>query len=112
MNLKERDSIKNEIALFRYGLISPIITNTYEENSKAEYFRKVASKTYIVNGKEEKYSWKTIYDWYLNYKHGGYEIMIPKTRNDACTSRKLNHEIINQIHDLKETYPHISGTLI
>ena len=27
---KEKDAIKNEFALFRYGLIAPVITDTYE----------------------------------------------------------------------------------
>ena len=67
MEQKQRDAINNEIALFRYGLIAPVVTDTFEEASKAEYFKKVASKKYIVNGHEEQYSWQTIKWWYLKY---------------------------------------------
>ena len=31
---KEKDELKKEIALFRYGLIAPLITDTYEESSQ------------------------------------------------------------------------------
>ena len=112
MEQKEKDAIKNEIALFRYGLIAPVITNTFEENSQLEYFKKVASKKYIVNGHEERYSWKTIKKWYLQYKKEGYSSLINKVRSDCHSSRKLNDDTIQRIKELKKEYPHISGTLI
>ena len=112
MEQKQRDAINNEIALFRYGLIAPVVTNTFEEASKSEYFKKVASKKYIVNGHEEQYSWQTIKWWYLKYLKDGYNALINKTRNDCHSSRKLKDETINRIKELKKEFPHISGTLI
>lgn len=112
MEQKQRDAINNEIALFRYGLIAPVVTNTFEEASKSEYFKKVASKKYIVNGNEEQYSWQTIKWWYLKYLKDGYNALINKTRNDCHSSRKLKDETINRIKELKKEFPHISGTLI
>lgn len=56
MDIKEKNELKNEIALFRYGLIAPVVTDTYEESSMESYFRNVSSKTYIINGKEEKFA--------------------------------------------------------
>ena len=112
MEQKQRDAINNEIALFRYGLIAPVVTNTFEEASKSEYFKKVASKKYIVNGHEEQYSWQTIKWWYLKYLKDGYNALINKTRNDCHSSRKLKDETINRIKELKKEIPHISGTLI
>lgn len=49
MEQSERDKAKNDIALFRYGLISSLVNNTYEETSKEEYYRKVASKEKKLN---------------------------------------------------------------
>ena len=109
---KENNESRNEIALFRYGLIAPLITDTYEESSQTKYLKNVASKTYEINGRSEKYAWQTIKSWYSAYKSGGYEALIPKTRSDARTSRKLSIDAINQIIDIKEKYPHITGTLI
>ena len=112
MEQKEKDAIKNEIALFRYGLIAPVITDTFEESSQLEYFKKAASKKYIVNGREEQYAWQTIKGWYLQYRKGGYDGLINKTRRDCHSSRKLNDDAIQRIKELKKEYPHISGTLI
>ena len=91
MDIKEKNELKNEIALFRYGLIAPVVTDTYEESSMESYFRNVSSKNYIVNGKEEKFAPTTIKKWYFNYKKGGFNALIPKTRCDAIAYIK-NHE--------------------
>ena len=112
MEQKDKDAIKSDIALFRYGLIAPIITGTFNETSKTEFLRNVASKTYIVNGKEQKFAPETIRDWVHKYQEGGFNALIPKTRNDCNSSRKLNLEVQEQIKALKKDYPHISGTLI
>ena len=112
MDQQQRDTLKNSIALFRYGLISPLINNTYEEVSKEEFFRNVASKTYELNGKEIKVRPDTIKHWYLNYKKDGYNGLVPKNRIDLNTSRKLTLDTQQKIIDYKKDYPHITGTLI
>lgn len=112
MDQEQRDTLKNSIALFRYGLISPLINNTYEEVSKEKFFRNASSKTYQLNGKEIKVRSDTIKHWYLNYKKWGYDGLIPKTRTDLNTSRKLTLDAQQKIVDYKKDYPHISGTLI
>ena len=112
MEQSKRDEAKNKIALFRYGLISSLVNNTYEEKSMEEYYRKTASKSYILNGKEIKVRASTIKGWYINYKKFGFDGLIPKTRTDLNTSRKLTLDAQQKIIDYKKDYPHISGTLI
>ncbi len=108
----DRDKAKNDIALFRYGLISQLVNNTYQEKSKEEYFRKMAMNTYELNGKKLKIQTNTIKRWYLNYQKLGFNGLIPKTRTDLNTSRKLTLEAQEKIIEYKRNYPHISGTLI
>ena len=103
MELSKRDQAKNTIALFRYGLISPIVNNTYEEKSKEDYYRKVASITYVLNGKNIKVSSGTIKKWFISYKKLGYEGLMPKTRTDLNTSRKLTLEAHHKIIDYKNS---------
>lgn len=112
MEQSKRDEAKNQIALFRYGLISSLVNNTYEEKSMEEYYRKKASKSYVLNGKEIKVRASTIKKWYTNYKKFGYNGLIPKTRTDLNTSRKLTLDAQQKIIDYKKNFPHISGTLI
>lgn len=112
MEQSKRDEAKNQIALFRYGLISSLVNNTYEEVSMEDYYRKAASKSYTLNGKEIKVRASTIKKWYINYKKFGYNGLIPKTRTDLNTSRKLTLDAQQKIIDYKKEFPHISGTLI
>lgn len=112
MEQSERDRAKNEIALFRYGLISSLVNNTYEEKSKEDFYRKVASSTYTLNGKEIKLTANTIKNWYITYQKLGFDGLIPKTRTDLNTSRKLTLDAQQKIVDYKKSFPHISGTLI
>ncbi len=112
MEQSKRDEAKNQIALFRYGLISSLVNNTYEEKSMEEYYRKTASKSYVLNGKEIKVRASTVKKWYTNYKKFGYSGLIPKTRTDLNTSRKLTLDAQQKIIDYKKEFPHISGTLI
>ncbi len=112
MEQQQRDELKNQIALFRYGLISPVINNTFDEKSKNEYYRNTASKKYALFGNEISLSPDTLKKWYYNYQKEGYQGLVPKTRTDLNTSRKLNEDARNRIIEYKKRFPHISGTLI
>lgn len=68
MQQKDRDALKDKIALFRYGLISSLVNGTYEDTSLEEYYRKTAPKTYTLFDKQIKVQPSTIKSWYINYK--------------------------------------------
>lgn len=102
-----------EIALFRYSLIAPIVTDTYQNGSKLDYFRLVASKSHVLpGGKEAEYAPGTIKSWYHDYLNGGFDALIPKSRSDIGVPRSLSNLAITRINALKESHPHITGTLI
>ena len=46
------------------------------------------------------------------YSHHGLDGLIPKTRSDAGRSRVLDEKVVNRIYELKENFPHITGSLI
>ena len=104
---------KKDLSIFKFSLIAPVVNGTFNASSKMEYFRDVAKLTHkLPDGKEVKYSSMTIKKWYLNYTKGGLERLEPKTRNDAGVPRILTEEIIEKIHEIKNTYPHITGKLV
>ena len=72
---------REKIALFRYGLIAPIL-NGQVKNQK-EYLQKQAAKTHNVPyyGPRD-YVPKTIYFWLRNYRRGGFDALKPKRRTD------------------------------
>lgn len=109
----ERESAKNDIALFRFAIIAPLINNTYEEKSKEDFYRKAALKKHILpNGKETALTPGRIKKWYMDYCKSGFEGLKPKERIDSGISRKIPTICIDKIAELKEKYPHITGKSI
>lgn len=106
------DNFYNDISLFRFSLIAPIINNTHNFNSINEYISFVAAQKHIFNNKEYTFSKSCIKHWYLSYRKNGISALQQKTRNDKKTSRLLNYETINRIQELREQFPHITGTAI
>jgi transposase InsO family protein len=110
MNNEER----KEIALFRYGILAPLISGTYEEyKSIKEFFFNASKKVYTnPRGIDVKIAASTLERWYYNYKRDGFDALIPKRRRDTGIARKLDDDVRSQIRFLKEEYPRIPATLI
>lgn len=106
------DNFYNDISLFRFSLIAPIINNTHNFRSINEYISFIASQKHKFNNKEYIFSKSCIKNWYLSYKKNGICALQPKTRSDKNTSRLLTYETINRIQELREQFPHITGTSI
>lgn len=108
------EKTRKEIALFRYGILAPLISGTYDENTSIKgFFREAASKVYTTpNGEDTKFAAATLERWYYNYKNNGFDALMPVRRSDTGKSRKLDNDIIEQIKYLKAEYPRIPATLI
>lgn len=108
------DETRQQIALFRYGILSPLISgNDQAYSSKSAFFRDAASKVHInPRGVETSLSITTLERWYRSYLKNGFDGLIPKRREDTGRSRKLDEDMKEQIHYLKQEYPRIPATLI
>ena len=108
------EKTRKEIALFRYGILAPLISGTYDENkSIKQFFRDAAGKVYQTpNGEDIKIAAATLERWYYNYKNKGFEALMPVRRCDTGRFRKLDSDIKEQIKYLKQEYPRIPATLI
>lgn len=105
---------RKAIGLFRYAIIAPIISGIFDEHSSLKgFFRDAAKKFYTLpNGKEVQVSESTIERWYYQYQKNGFDVLLPKQRQDIGFSRKLDEDMIEQIKYLKEAYPKLPATLI
>ena len=104
---------QQEIALMRYGAISPLITGADDIISHAEFFRSLSSAGIKdASGKTRHYHPDTIESWYLNYKKHGFDGLIPKGRADEGKSRKLDKDLQERIRYLKAHYPRLSAAAI
>lgn len=105
---------KKKVALFRYGILAPLISGTYDEGmSVKEFFRNASKKVYTNHkGDDTKVAATTLERWYYKYKKDGFDALMPGRRSDTGKSRKLDEDIIEQIKYLKEEYPRLPATLV
>lgn len=109
-----KQELKQEIALMRYGAISPLITGLDERyQSQNDFYLETSAKGIPgPDGRVRHYAPTTIEKWYLNYKKYGFDALIPKARADAGRSRRLDDELQEQIRCLKTNYPRMSAASI
>jgi transposase InsO family protein len=108
------DKERKDVALFRYGILAPLITETWDgDGTNSGFFRYASTKNYTApNGKEVTVAEGTIERWYYDHKRQGFDGLLPKKRGDVGTSRKLDDEVKAQIRHLKEEYRRMPCTLI
>lgn len=97
MTEKDRESI----ALFRYGLIAPILNG--QVNSQKDYLAEICSQVHQVPyyGPKE-FTPKTLSVWLLDYRRTGFDGLKPKRRSDRGQPRKLSREAEEHLLELRK----------
>lgn len=104
---------REDIALHRFAILSPLISGTYDGSTKKDFFVMAASQSYrYINDEDVTYSWYTFARWYQAYQKEGFDGLFPKQRKDAKQHRKIDDDIADQIVYLKQEYPRLPATLI
>lgn len=105
------EETKMEVALFRFGLIAPILNNQAQDVTA--YLETVSSQVHDVPhyGKRE-YSAKTIRCWLNQYRHGGLDALKPQKRKDKGTSRAISATLGEKIISWRREYPSLSVMLL
>jgi transposase InsO family protein len=107
----DEEKKKQEIALFRYGLISPVLHGN--AGMQIKYLRKIAEKQYDVpHMGTKRYKTETIRHWLKNYRKGGFDALKPKGRIDKGQSRKIESKLAEDIKDALSAHPYLSGSAL
>ena len=84
---------RRKIALFKYSLIAPLVTETYSQKTAKEYLQEVCAKKFdSPPGLKNEYAPETLKDWLRIYRKHGIDALYPKIRSDKGKSRKLTEE--------------------
>ncbi|WOV83271.1 DDE-type integrase/transposase/recombinase [Sporosarcina jeotgali] len=101
MNEKTRD----EVALFRYGLIAPLVNQQVEAKT---YLNEIEGKMHMVpHYGERKIAAKTVQEWLLHYRRNGFEALKPKKRADRGVSRRLSSDEQDHLLDKRKKSLHM-----
>lgn len=106
------EHLKSEkIALFRYGLIAPLVLETLPRGELTRRAQQIASRLYdIPYSTRRQVSVDTLLDWTLRYRRNGLDALAPKSRNDRGQVRAISTETAALIERLKRENPHRTGT--
>ncbi|WP_391203641.1 DDE-type integrase/transposase/recombinase [Psychrobacillus sp. L4] len=99
------EKVRNEVALFRYGLIAPLFNGQVEMKV---YFNELEGKIHSVPYYgERKIAAKTIQEWLLHYRRNGFEALKPKKRADRGNSRRLSPDDQDHLLEIRKKSLHM-----
>jgi len=108
MNLKSE-----KIALFRYGLIAPLVIEVLPHGELSRRAREIVSRQYdIPYSRRTSLCLDTLLHWAVRYRHGGFEALAPQPRQDRGQSRVVTPQLADLIERLKRENPHRTGATL
>lgn len=101
-----KETTREDIALFRYHQIYPLIQRKYQEKSQREYLENVSKKMVdFPDGSKRQIRPGTLRDWLRSYKNYGFDGLKPKERLDVGFSRSLSADQKVEALRLKQENP-------
>jgi len=100
------DEEKERIALWRLGVLGPLISARLEHGDRRRYIEEAATRLQQQpDGTFVQLSARTIESWYYAYRRGGFHALFPQDRADRGQSRAIAAEIAEQILRVKRERP-------
>jgi putative transposase len=104
------DARAEKIALFRYGLIAPLVLEVLPRGELTRRAEEITARRYEIPYSERtSLSVDTLLDWALRYRRGGFPALAPKQRCDRGQSRVVPPPLAELIERLKRENPHRTG---
>jgi putative transposase len=102
-----------KLALFRYGLIAPLVIEPLARGELTRRAEEIASRQYdIPDSRRRALSVDTLLEWAKRYRNGGLDALAPKPRQDRGKSRAITPQLATLIERLKRENPHRTGTTL
>src|SRR2546425_5923998 len=87
------DDKVEKVALFRYGLIAPLVLETLPRGELTRRAQELAARLYdIPHSTRRQVSVDTLLDWSLRYRRNGLAALSPKPRQDRGQARAVAPE--------------------
>jgi len=107
------ESKAEKIALFRYGLIAPLVLEPPPHGELTRRAQEIAALHFEIPGSQRaSVTVDTLLDWPLRYRRGRFEALAPQPRRDRGQSRTITPQLADLIERLKRENPHRTGTTL
>lgn len=105
--------LDREMAMARFALIAPAVQGTFDQATKAEYYRSVSAKLVrMPDGTERRFPEGTLMFWEWKYRHGGFEALVRGSRADAGESRAITPAQARRFDELRAALPRANSVQI
>jgi putative transposase len=100
---------RQNLALFRYGLIAEFIQLPAGTRGLYARLRDKARADYTIPGSTRtRVSPETLRHWIKDYRRGGFDALLPKGRADRGRPRVIPQAVADALMSLKDEQPHLS----
>ena len=100
------DDPATEIALFRYGLIAPLIHLPPASGKLEGALRQVAATAVVMpNSRRTTVSLASVRRWLKAYQRGGFAALLPKARSDIGQPRAFDKAVLARAVELRLAQP-------
>ena len=104
---------RTQIALFRYGLIAPLLHRPLERGEIVAHLKAIAAQTHqIPYSKRSTVNADSVWRYLARFRKGGFEGLKPQPREDAGRPRRIPEEIVQRAIALREEQPTRSANTI
>ena len=102
-----------EIALFRYGLIAPLLFSTPARGGLEQQLRQIASQSYdIPHSKRRRVGITTLKRYLKAYRQSGFDALRPQPRADRRRPRSFPPQALEKAVALREEQPERTTPMI
>lgn len=104
-----QESLREQIALFRYGVISELVSRPLAPGEKEQLLTQLAARTWSIPGTHRTHLGRsTAREWVEQYKTLGFEGLKPSPRADAGRTRALPDTVQDLLLALRAERPRAS----
>ena len=108
-----KESYREDVALFRYDKIQPILSGNFPDHSQAAYLARITGEPFLFpDGKMRTLQPATLKMWLHLYRKDGFQGLKPKQRGDRGTFTSLSSEHRQEIRRLIHENPRRSAVKI
>ena len=102
-------SLRQTVALFRYGLIAEFVHLPLGSPGLYAKLQAKAQQEYSIPGSTRtRVAAETLRDWLKRYRRSGFDALLPQPRADRGRSRALSADLVDRLLSLKEELPQLS----
>ena len=103
------DSFAKQIALFRYGLIAEFLQDPPNTRGLYARLRAKSGQSVVIPGSTRAHvAVETLRHWIKDYRHGGFDALLPKRRADLGRARAIPQIVADALVSLKEANRELS----